>query len=355
MPQAVGVDVGTMFFQTAEGDPQGEMTLKVVRNAFIELQKTDDTNETLRQNKFQYVEDEKNVYVIGEDAVRFARMLPGKVELRRPLQNGVLNADEQMKGLVLNELVRSSIGKAPDRRSIVCTCVSSPPVDGSPTNTFHERRLRGMFENQGWQTIIIPEGEAVIWAENPTTVDKEGEKLLATGIGVSFGAGRANIVLSYKGKTSVGISVGRSGDWIDNEVAAQTNTPVVQVRAIKETKLDYGNIDPESDVEFGIDVYTEEALKYTFGRFADQFQSHKEKDKFDFPLDVVIAGGTSMPKGFVAKAEQVLRGLELPFELREVRHAKDPRNTVVKGLLVRAHLALRELQKKEDNPDNLLK
>src|SRR5258705_4758366 len=105
MSRSVAVDVGTMFFQTAEFDESGNTVLKTIRNAFVELAKTDDIHDMLRQNKFQWVEDERNVYVIGEDAIRFARMLPGKVELRRPLQDGVLNANEEKKMLVLNELI----------------------------------------------------------------------------------------------------------------------------------------------------------------------------------------------------------------------------------------------------------
>lgn len=363
-PRAVACDVGTMFFQTAEFNTSNEIESKTIRNAFVELEKTDGTNDMLKQNGFQYVQDEKNVYVIGEDAIRFARMLPGKVELRRPLQDGVLNAGEDMKMLVLNEMVRSLVGKAPDNKSVVCTCVSSPPVDGAPDNTFHERRLKGMFENQGWHVVVDEKGKlvqealAVILAENPKAVDDTGAVLPYTGIGLSFGAGRVNAVLAYKGVTAVGMSCARSGDWIDREVAGQINQPIAKVTAYKEKNLNFDTIEENivegkdvSDMDFALDAYYEAMLKYVFDHFARKFAS--VQSDFDMPLEIVAAGGTSMPTGFIGKLRRVLNGLTLPFKIKEVRHAKDPRNTVVNGLLLRAKIAQKELVK-QDSPDELL-
>jgi hypothetical protein len=353
--RALGVDVGTMFFQTAEMKGE-DLSLNLVRNAFIELSKTDDMTETIKMEKFQYVEDANNIYVIGEDAIRFAKMMPGKLDLRRPLQNGVLNADEEMKMLVLNEIIRSMVGKAPDRKSVVATCVSSPPVDGSPNNVFHEKRLRGMFENQGWNVIIMPEGQAVILSENPTTEDKDGNKLNFTGIGISFGAGRVNMVSTMKGVVGVGISTSRSGDWLDREVAGQLNVPVTQITSYKESKLDFSKIDDNSDKDFALDAYTTELFRYNFGKFAEQFNASKDKDQYDFPLDVVIAGGTSMPKGFIDKAKRDILAIasDLPFAVRDVRHAKDPRNAVCRGLMLRAINVQKQLEKK-DSAEEILK
>ena len=352
MGKAVGVDVGTMFFQTAELDDAGNTSLKTVRNAFVELARTEDIHEMLKQNKFQWVEDDRNVYVLGEDAVRFARMLPGKVELRRPLQDGVLNAGEEKKMLVLNELIRSSIGKAPDKKSVVCTCVSSPPVDGSQNNTFHERRLKGMFENQGWVCTVIEEALAVILAERPTIIEADGTEVPYSGIGVSFGAGRVNCVLAYKGITVVGMSASRSGDWIDNEVAAALSEPIASIRAHKETKFNFNNVNPDSDKDFGIEAYYTKAVDDTFEMFASKFL--QVKSDFERPLDIVVAGGTSMPPGFISFLDRIVRGKKLPFEVKEVRHSKDPRNSVVKGLLTKATITAKSLEKK-DSPDEILK
>jgi hypothetical protein len=349
-----------MFFQVARRN-EDKIENQIIRNAFVQLDKNDtgDIDEMVRQNKFQYVEDDDAIYVIGEDALRFAKMFSGKVELRRPLQDGVLNKGEDKKMLVLNELIRSTIGEAPKEGGIVTTCVSSDPIDGSATNVFHERRLRGMFEALGWDVNVIPEGLAVILSENPKATDEDGNEMKATGVGVSFGAGRVNIVQAMKGIVGVGMSASRSGDWIDREVSSQLDIPVAKVTSFKERKLDFDNIDPDDDIQFALDAYYTEMLKYVFGRFAKKFAEEKQGG-LDFPLDVVVAGGTSMPKGFVKKLESVIRKLDLPFEVDEVRHATDPRNAVVNGLLVRSELAARSAARekdsgsKQDSVDDLL-
>ena len=182
--RAVGVDCGTFFFQTAE--MEGKQTnIKTIRNSFVELEETDDIEDILTQNKWQYIKDGNEYFVIGEDSLRVAKMFPGKVELRRPLQNGVFNKGEEKKVLVVSELVKQTIGRAPNNRSVVCTCISSPSVDGSPDSTYHKARLSGIFSNFGWNVKVIEEGMAVILAERPTVIDSDGKEVPYSGIAVS--------------------------------------------------------------------------------------------------------------------------------------------------------------------------
>jgi len=213
--KAFGLDCGTMFFQAASLNEKNEVEVKTTRNAFVELDADDDTEEILSQNNWQYVKDNGRYYVIGEDSLRVAKMFPGKVELRRPMKDGVLNKDEEQKMIVMSEMIQASIGKAPSEKSVVCSCVSSPSADDSPDNVFHRRRIEGMIKVLGWTPKIIDEGYAVILAEKPTIKEKDGTESTYSGLGISFGAGRVNCVLSYKKIQIVGMSCARSGDWID--------------------------------------------------------------------------------------------------------------------------------------------
>lgn len=346
MGKGQGLDPGTMFFQAAEQKEDGTVSYKEIRNAFVELESSDDIEQILSQNNWQYVSDGKSYFVIGEDSMRVARMFPGKVELRRPMQDGVLNKNEDKKMLVLAKMIETSIGKAPDKKSLVCTCVSSEPIDGSSDNTFHKARLEGMIKRLGWNVKVIEEGHAVVLAERPVLIEKDGKEVPYTGIGISFGAGRVNCVLAYRGLQVIGMSASRSGDWIDKKVSEQTDTPISQVTNIKETKLDFDNIDYDNDVIFALDAYYDNMLQYIFKNFATKFL--EVKSQFDAPLDIVIAGGTSMPKGFVNKVKSVIQSLDLPFEVKEVRRAKDPRNAVVTGCLTQAIISQKKLEK-EDN------
>jgi hypothetical protein len=344
MSKVYGVDCGTMFFQTAENSSDGTILLKEIRNAFVELEASEDIDQVLSQNDWQYVSDGKHYYVLGEDSMRVARMFPGKVELRRPMQGGVLNKGEDKKMLVMAKMIESSIGKAPDSTSLICTCVSSEPIDGAQDNLFHRARLEGMFKRLGWNVNVIEEGEAVILAENPSITDKDGKKIPFSGIGVSFGAGKVNCVLMYRALKVAGMSAERSGDWIDKNVSEQLGEPVAKVTSVKENKLDFNNIDYEDDIIFALNAYYENMIKYVFTNFAKRFA--KEKGDYEAPFDIVIAGGTSMPKGFRDKVESVINGLDLPFEVGNVIHAKDPRNTVVKGLLTKAIISQKRLKEK---------
>jgi len=342
--RACAVDAGTMFFQVAENAKDGSLGLKEIRNAFVELEASDDIEQVLSQNDWQYVSDGKHYYVLGEDSMRVARMFPGRVELRRPMQGGVLNKGEDKKMLVMAKMIESSIGQAPDDNSLVCTCVSSDPVDGAVDNTFHRARLEGMFKRLGWNVKVIEEGHAVVLSEKPVIVEADGKTVPFSGIGVSFGAGKVNCVLAYRGLPVVGMSAARSGDWIDKKVSEHTDTPISQITNIKETKLDFNNIDYDNDVIFALDAYYTNMIEYVFKNFAKKFS--QVKSEFEAPLDIVIAGGTSMPNGFAGKVEKIVRDLELPFKIKNVVQSKDPRNAVVKGCLTQAIISQKKLKEK---------
>lgn len=339
-----GIDCGTMFFQIAENDDSGKLNLKEIRNAFVELEASEDIEQVLSQNDWQYISDGKHYYVFGEDSMIVARMFPGKVKLRRPMQGGVLNKGEDKKMLVMAKMIESSIGKAPDDVSLVCTCISSDPVDDAIDNTFHKARLEGMFKRLGWNVKMIEEGHAVILSEKPVIIEANGKKVPFSGIGISFGAGKVNCVLAYRGLPVVGMSAARSGDWIDQKVSEHTDKPISQVINIKETKLDFDNINYDDDVIFALDAYYTNMIEYVFKNFAKKFS--EVKSEFEAPLDIVIAGGTSIPNGFTKKVESVVADLDLPFKIKNVVQSKDPRNAVVKGLLTQAIISQKKLKEK---------
>jgi hypothetical protein len=112
-----------------------------------------------------------------------------------------------------------------------------------------------MFTRLGWNVKVIEEGLAVILSERPSVTLDDGTEVPFSGIGMSFGAGRANCVVAYKGMQVIGMSVSRSGDWIDKQVSEQTAMPISQVIDFKERQLDFDNIDEENDVAFALDAY----------------------------------------------------------------------------------------------------
>lgn len=340
--RAVGVDVGTMFFQTAEMNSD-KIMLSAVRNAFVEIPYSADLDDVLSRNGWRFVRDGNQYFVVGDDCMQVAKLFPGSVEIRRPLQDGVLNRDEPKKSLVLSGIIEAALGHAPDDKSVVCTCVSSPCADAGQDSTFHAARLKAMFTRLGWNVKVIEEGLAVVLSERPSVVLDDGTEVPFSGIGMSFGAGRANCVVAYKGMQVIGMSVSRSGDWVDKQVSEQTATPVSQVIDYKERHLDFDNIDEENDLSFALDAYYDAMLRHVVSLFSKKFL--EVKSQFDKPLDVVVAGGTSMPKGFEKKLEKIMRSVDIPFRIGGVRKAADPRNAVCSGLLTSAEIVRNRLVK----------
>ena len=343
----LGLDPGTAFFQTAEQNSEGEIEFKEIRNAFVELEnyQTEDIESVLKQNNWQYVSDGKNFFIIGEDCLRVSLMFP-KVEIRRPMQDGVLNKDEDKKMLILASIIENAIGKAPDDKSLVCFCVSSPSIDKEGDNVFHKNRLEGMIKRLGYNTKCIDEGLGIILNERPCIKDKDNKEIPYSGIGISFGAGRTNCVLSYRGLQIIGMSSNRGGDFIDQRVSEETGTPISQVIHIKENKLDFNNLDIDDDILFGLDAYYSNLIQYVFKNFAKKFS--QIKSQFEAPLDIILAGGTSMPNGFENKVKSVVKELDLPFKIKDVKKSKDPRNSVVRGLLVQALISHKKLLKEKE-------
>jgi hypothetical protein len=112
------------------------------------------------------------------------------------------------------------------------------------------------------------------------------------------------------------MSAARSGDWLDEKVAEATGIDKALCTSYKETKLNLAEPDIENDVAMAYDAYHDQLFKYIITLFGNKFQ--EIKSQFDAPLDIVIAGGTSMPKGFVEKFKKVVLGMKVPC-IQEMR------------------------------------
>ena len=170
-------------------------------------------------------------------------------------------------------------------------------------------------------------------------------------MGISFGAGRANCVLAYKGMQILGMSVQRSGDWIDKQVSQQTGVPISQVMTKKENILDLTKDEYDDDVLFALSAYYDAMLKYVLNNFASKLKD--VKTEFSYPIDIVVAGGTSMPKGFENRVEKIVRSLQMPFSINKVTKSASPRNSVVSGLLTQAEIVKRKLEKGLIQPEEI--
>jgi hypothetical protein len=160
-----------------------------------------------------------------------------------------------------------------------------------------------------------------------------------SGIGISFGAGMANVAIAYKGIEILKFSTARAGDWIDKQVAADMGAIPNRVTNKKEKYMKLKgevNIKNKKDRRMleALFYYHKALIEYTIKKIIKEFDE-KVDIELDDPIPIVVSGGTSLPEGFVTLFKQVIMKSELPFEVSEIRRAKNPLSAVANGLLIR--------------------
>jgi len=183
-----------------------------------------------------------------------------------------------------------------------------------------------MFSDMGYNPEPINEGMAVIYSE------------LAhnnfTGLGISFGAGMTNVCLSYYAVPVMKFSIARGGDWIDEQTARATGTPVDKVTSIKEDDFRLNFETDVGGVEGALAIYYENLLDYVIENIAREVDEEDVEEGLDVP--VVVTGGTSSPPGFEQLFEEHLEKATIPFSISSVSSPAEPLYSVASGALVAA-------------------
>jgi hypothetical protein len=183
-----------------------------------------------------------------------------------------------------------------------------------------------MLGDLGYDPEPINEGMAVIYSE------LAGENF--TGLGVSFGAGMTNVCLSYYAVPVMKFSIARGGDWIDQQAATATGTPVDKVTSIKEDDFELDFRTDVGGVEGALAIYYENLLDYVIENIAKEVDEEDVEENLDVP--VVVTGGTSSPDGFEELFEDHLEDADIPFSVSGVKRVDDPLYSVARGALVAA-------------------
>jgi hypothetical protein len=319
----IGLDCGTMHLVSARSDTND---VRVTRNVFLEVDKDD----IPQLADISYIEsDEGDTYVIGAHAFELANMLGQKVS--RPMEKGLISSSEDNAVDVLTLMIKDLIGETKDKEVYCSFSVPAEAIDDERSVTYHEGVFGRILNTLGVNHTSVNEGMAIIFSE----CAKEN----FSGIGISFGAGMANCAVAYKGIEVLKFSTARAGDWIDQQVAADTGSVVNRVTNKKEK---YMKLKGEVDIKNKKDKKMLEALyyyhkaliEYTIKKIIKEFKD-KVDIELDDPIPIVVSGGTSLPEGFVSLFEQTIMKSELPFEVSEVRRAKNPLTAVANGLLIR--------------------
>lgn len=321
----IGLDVGTMHLVCARSDSND---IKMTRNVFMPLDSDDIQISEL--SEISYVESEDNeLFIIGSDAFKYANIFGQQVS--RPMEKGLISPKEIAAIDVLTLMLKELIGKVKGRDAYCSYSIPAQAIDEGRSITYHENVFARILKSLGVNYTSVNEAMAIIYSECAK------EKF--SGIGISFGAGMANVAVSYKGVEALSFSTARAGDWIDKETGESLGMVPNRVTSIKEKYMKLsGEVSIKNKktkrVLEALFYYHKALIDYTVKRIIKEFDE-KVDIEVDESIPIVVSGGTSMPEGFIELFKDVISEYDLPFELSEIRKAKDPLTAVANGLLIR--------------------
>jgi len=320
-----GLDVGTAFIVCAEQHGE-KIAFRTQRDAFFDIEHSDFTKQMLVNSKVNYIEKDDRLYVVGSEAMEFANIF--HAEVRRPLRKGVISPSEKEALPMVELIIRGVAGKPAYEREIIYFSIPGPAVDADFNLVYHQKTLEGMLTRLGYTAKTINEGLAVIFSE----LAKEG----FTGMGLSFGSGMVNVCLSYMSVPILTFCVTKAGDWIDQQVAAAVGETASRICAIKESSLDLTKRDGLSRIEAALSIYHDNLIEYVLAHIVREFEGSEKAPTLDKPIVIVLSGGSTMPKGFLQRFNDVLARTKFPLAVGEVRMASQPLYSVAKGALIAA-------------------
>ncbi len=320
----VGLDVGTSHIVAAQNNRNYVNSIQDL-NAFFTVPNAKFAKNILSQKEIKFYENAHEYYIIGYSAQSFANMF--NVNTRRPMKDGFLSPKEDVGLSVITAIVESLVHEPNKPGEILCFSIPGEPFGGTGSVVYHESVVKGFLEGLGYNPIAINEGMATVLSE---LSDED-----YTGIGISMGGGMCNVCLSYLSFPVVTFSIQMAGDYIDEMVGKTVGEPAARIKAIKEEELDLSTNSTDR-VSKALHIFYDEIVLKLLDSLRRVIISTDKIPKISTPVPIVLSGGTAMPKGCKDKFETVLKAIDMPMEISEVRLAEDPLNTTAKGALIMA-------------------
>ena len=319
-----GLDIGTANLASSIQDVEGNVTIKIQRNAFIDIESDDYTRNMLTRLNVQYVVLDNRMIVVGDAAFELANIF--NRETRRPMKDGVLSPREKGALPIEQMLIENLLGVPREKGEVCYFSVPAEPIDADFNVIYHRGVFEGILRKLGYKPKTLVEGHAVVFSE------------LAeddfTGIGISCGGGMFNVCVSYKSIPALSFSTSRGGDWIDRNVANVLGIKASRATALKERGVNL--LSPRNREEEAVEIYYRNLIQYTLENIKNRFETSEGMPSFPDPVEIVCAGGTSMIGGFVEVFQDVFEDINFPIEVKNIRRAEDSLYTVSKGCLVAA-------------------
>jgi len=325
-----GLDVGTSYIVLSSDSING-VVYKDFRDAFYVIRPSTPVATKMIEKGLAgkiFVKDKDNSFILlGKDAIEKA--IERNDNAKRPMYKGVVSAKEKDAKRILAFILKEVVGTPSEVSEKIVFCIPAQPVDQEDEDFdvgYHEDVVKSILSECGYDPKAINEAEALCYAE------LESDDY--TGISISAGAGMQNICVMLNGEPTVMFSTSKSGDFIDRMSAVATGEPDSDVQAEKEGGDFTVGMPNDNPVLSAISAYYERLIDYTTKQLSASLSNHKSLPKFKSPLTIVIAGGTSLAKGYVEMFHKKLIENNFPLPIKEVRHAADPLHAVAKGCLI---------------------
>lgn len=319
---ALGLDVGTSRLVVARQSSDG-IRYESQLNAFVSVPHSKMTLGVLQRERIPHLVQNGAIMVQGNESEKLAGLL--NAEIRRPMTRGFLDPREEGNLQAIRELLVSLLGyRDPFRERKVTFTIPAPPLGSEENLTFHEKTVKQVLSDLGYESNSINEGLAVVYGEL--------EDSNYTGIGISCGGGLCNVCLAYLSVPVLSFSVPKAGDFIDTQASQISGERANRVRMTKEETFHFNGFFSDR-IHQVISVYYDDVIQTLVRSLKEAFARASTLPRFTRPIPLVLSGGTAMPPGFRERFEAILGEQDFPFRVSEVRLAAEPLNTSAKGAL----------------------
>jgi actin-like ATPase involved in cell morphogenesis len=335
----IGFDCGTYNLVSCKRSSDSEFVYKREVNAFLQMPLENRFVFNMMKNAgVPLIEQpEANLaYALGESAVNMAYTMT-QIELKRPMKDGCLNPREKYAQQIMNVMCHSLIGDIETDGVPLYYSVPANAINHETDADYHGKVLEAMFKSyrseKGFKVDPHPINEAL------ALVYAELQNKAWTGIGISCGAGMVNICYAMYGAPIFQFSIVNSGDWIDKMASKALGEETTTYVNREKMHADLTIENPETLVQRAIKTQYEIMLQHTVSGLKKGVEEAGNKARSEQPIDIVIAGGTSMPRGFDVLFKKILDESKISMKVGEVIRPKEPLYSVAKGCLIAAENA----------------
>lgn len=332
---AIGADCGTYNLICCAKDKDNELIYNREVNAFIEIPLDDEERyvyNIMDKAGVALIEIDNVAYAMGEAATKMAATL-SKLELKRPMKDGCVNPKEKSAFDIMKIMIHSLLEECVTKdQEVLYYSVPANALNEETDADYHSKILEAIFKayesEEGFKVLAHPINEAL------ALIYAELSHKNYTGISASMGAGMINICFAMFGAPIYQFSIVNSGDWIDKMASKATGESIAFINRQK-TKVDLIET-PKTLVDRAIQTQYKLMIEKTITNIKKGISEAGKKVRSDDPIDIVIAGGTSMAKGFISLFKEILLEAKLPIEIGEIIYPSDPLHSVARGCLVAA-------------------